>query len=79
MAHDPSEDDRTAALRSQIDENLRRIYRTALEDAVPERFTRLLQQLRDADRTPPPPAAEAAASAATSDATLTPSATEPGS
>jgi hypothetical protein len=52
MPHDPSDDDHKAALRSQIDENLRRIYHTALEDAVPERFTRLLQQLRDASSTP---------------------------
>lgn len=47
MPHAPSDEERKAALRSQIDENLRRIYHTALEDAVPERFTRLLQQLRD--------------------------------
>jgi hypothetical protein len=77
MAHDPSNNDRTASLRLQIDENLRRIYHTMLEDAVPERFTRLLQQLRDADRTPPPPAPEAPAASA--DAPLPPSATEPGS
>ena len=58
MPNDPPDDDCRAALRSQIDENLRRIYHTALEDAVPERFTRLLQQLRDAGG--PPPAAEPA-------------------
>jgi hypothetical protein len=46
MAPEPSDDDRKSALRSQINENLRRIYDTALEDEVPERFTQLLQQLR---------------------------------
>lgn len=67
MAPDPTDEDRKAALRSQIDENLRRIYHTALEDAVPERFARLLQQLRESAAGAPPAA----------DAELAPSQTLP--
>lgn len=47
MAHHPSDDDHKSALRDQINENLRLVYNTALNDEVPERFRVLLQQLRD--------------------------------
>jgi predicted metal-dependent hydrolase len=33
-------------LQEQIDENLRRVYREALEEEVPDRFRELLEQLR---------------------------------
>lgn len=34
---------------SQIDENLRRVYRDMLEPDVPPRFTELLNKLREQD------------------------------
>ncbi|WP_093033195.1 NepR family anti-sigma factor [Roseovarius azorensis] len=37
---------RTSKLDQQIDENLRRVYSDAAREPVPERFTRLLEQLR---------------------------------
>lgn len=43
----PPDDNRKAALRNQIDENLRRIYDAALQEEVPESLKMLLQQLRD--------------------------------
>nr|WP_168184063.1 NepR family anti-sigma factor [Pseudoruegeria sp. SK021] len=36
----------TSGLKSQIDENLKRVYREALEEDVPDRFKDLLEQLR---------------------------------
>lgn len=39
--------DRTAsALKAQIDENLKRVYQSALTEDVPDRFKDLLAQLR---------------------------------
>ncbi|GGH34675.1 hypothetical protein SAMN05444007_10720 [Cribrihabitans marinus] len=35
-----------AKLRSQIDQNLKRVYQEALEEEVPDRFKELLEQLR---------------------------------
>ncbi len=32
---------------NQIDENLKRIYDNIVEDEVPERFAKLIEQLRD--------------------------------
>lgn len=37
---------RTSKLNQQIDENLRRVYSDAAKEPVPERFTKLLEQLR---------------------------------
>ncbi len=34
-------------LERQIDENLRRVYQQALDEAVPDRFLQLLSQLKD--------------------------------
>ena len=34
----------------QIDDNLRRVYTEAFEEPVPERFTKLLDQLRDKEQ-----------------------------
>lgn len=34
-------------IKLQIDENLRRVYQTALVEEVPDRFKQLLQQLKD--------------------------------
>lgn len=33
--------------RSQIDENLRRVYEDMVEDDIPDRFVELLRKLRD--------------------------------
>lgn len=41
---------RNPGLKQQIDENLRRIYREAAEEPVPDRFTQLLEQLRQQDQ-----------------------------
>jgi Anti-sigma factor NepR len=35
------------AVTREIDENLKRVYQAALTDDVPDRFTRLLAQLRE--------------------------------
>lgn len=43
MAAEPTK----SRLKEQIDENLKRVYRDALEEAVPDRFNLLLQQLKD--------------------------------
>ncbi|KZY37753.1 hypothetical protein A3731_14630 [Roseovarius sp. HI0049] len=37
---------RTNKVDQQIDDNLRRVYSEAFEEPVPERFTKLLDQLR---------------------------------
>ena len=42
-------DDPRAKLRSQIDENLKLIYDQTLKEEVPDRFLKLLEQLRDQD------------------------------
>lgn len=34
------------AIRAQIDENLKRVYQSALEESVPDRFKQLLEQLK---------------------------------
>jgi hemerythrin-like domain-containing protein len=48
---------RTTELNQQIDDNLRRVYADAAKEPVPERFTKLLEQLRmhAAERPPEPP------------------------
>lgn len=48
---------RTTELNQQIDDNLRRVYADAAKEPVPERFTKLLEQLRTraTERTPEPP------------------------
>jgi hypothetical protein len=43
MVHDKDE----PRLRAQIDENLKRVYKEALEAEVPDRFKLLLAQLRE--------------------------------
>jgi hypothetical protein len=44
------QDDRKTRIDQQIDENLRRVYRAALEEEVPERFQDLLRRLKEQDR-----------------------------
>ncbi len=34
-------------IKAQIDENLKRVYQSALVEEVPDRFKMLLQQLKD--------------------------------
>jgi hypothetical protein len=48
---------RTNELDQQIDDNLRRVYADAAKEPVPERFTKLLEQLRAraAEAQPKPP------------------------
>jgi predicted metal-dependent hydrolase len=46
MAREPEKE---RNLDQQIDENLRRIYRERLEEAVPDRFEELLRRLRQQD------------------------------
>ncbi len=41
------QDDRKKRLDQQIDENLRRVYKSTLEEEVPERFLDLLRKLKD--------------------------------
>ena len=38
--------DARRAAQQEIDENLRRVYQEALEQELPDRFSQLLQQLR---------------------------------
>ncbi len=41
-----------AAIATQIDENLRRIYAAKLSEEIPERLQDLLRQLREKDVSP---------------------------
>lgn len=41
---------RNTKVDQQIDENLRRVYAEAAEEAVPDRFTQLLEQLRQQEQ-----------------------------
>lgn len=38
------------AVTKEIDENLKLVYQDALKDEVPDRFTKLLAQLREKER-----------------------------
>jgi hypothetical protein len=42
-------DDKSSPKR-QIDENLRRVYQEALDEAVPDRFKELLAKLKEQDK-----------------------------
>lgn len=42
MAEDPAK----SRLKQQIDENLKRVYEDALQEEVPDRFKRLLEDLK---------------------------------
>lgn len=51
MTKKQDEDDpKRQAIREQIDENLRRVYVTALSEELPERFRDLLAQLQAKER-----------------------------
>lgn len=60
---------RSTAVRTQIDENLKRVYEDALNEEVPDRFMALLEQLKRGETfeapnsVPESPAASATASA----------------
>ncbi|MEO3415099.1 NepR family anti-sigma factor [Roseovarius sp. CAU 1744] len=41
---------RNPKVDQQIDENLRRVYAEAAEEPVPDRFTQLLEQLRQQEQ-----------------------------
>ena len=46
MYSDMSESNPRSKIRDQIDENLKRIYDETLNEAIPDRLTQLLEQLR---------------------------------
>ena len=46
MYPDMAESDTRSKIRDQIDENLKRIYDETLHEAIPDRLTQLLEQLR---------------------------------
>lgn len=46
MANKP----RTSRLEQQIDDNLRRVYSDTVNEPLPERFTQLLDQLRQQEQ-----------------------------
>ena len=46
MYSDMAESDTRSKIRNQIDENLKRIYDETLHEAIPDRLTQLLEQLR---------------------------------
>ena len=53
MSSDPEEKaPQRQAMRAQIDENLRRVYSTALNEELPDRFRDLLAQLKAAEQGP---------------------------
>lgn len=45
-----TENRRTSKVDQQIDENLRRAYSEAAQEPVPDRFTQLLEQLRQQEQ-----------------------------
>ena len=45
-----SHDKKSANLRRQIDENLRRVYRQDKDEEIPDRFEKLLAQLKASDK-----------------------------
>ena len=46
---DMKQERRTARLSEEIDANLKRVYGDMLDESVPDRFTDLLAQLKEAD------------------------------
>ncbi|MBZ4023897.1 hypothetical protein CKO11_15700 [Rhodobacter sp. TJ_12] len=46
MAQEMTEEKSKPALRRDIDENLKRVYESALEPEIPDRFKALLAQLK---------------------------------
>lgn len=53
------------ALKQTIEENLRKVYHDLLQAEVPDRFTALIDQLRQQSQSPAPAPADAAPSVAT--------------
>jgi hypothetical protein len=47
--HKDEDPPRRQAIRAQIDENLKRVYTTALNEELPDRFRDLLAQLKATD------------------------------
>lgn len=47
MYREMTENSEKSKIKSQIDENLKRIYDDVLKEAIPDRFQDLLQQLRE--------------------------------
>lgn len=43
----PEQDGQADQIKAQIEENLKRVYQSALTEEVPDRFKQLLQQLKD--------------------------------
>ncbi|MFC3183002.1 NepR family anti-sigma factor [Cypionkella sinensis] len=45
----PEQDGQSDQIKAQIEENLKRVYQSALVEEVPDRFKMLLQQLKEKD------------------------------
>jgi Anti-sigma factor NepR len=52
MHPDMAENNPKSKIREQIDENLRRIYDETLNEDIPDKLTKLLEQLRQKSGTP---------------------------
>lgn len=50
--------DKGSSVQRQIDENLKRVYGDVLKQDVPERFSKLLDQLKNANSTEEPPSSQ---------------------
>ena len=48
----------TSKLEQQIDENLRRVYADVAQEPLPDRFTQLLNQLREKEQATTEPTSE---------------------
>jgi len=51
MWEDMPDDKSNQKLRAQIDANLKRVYDDLVQEAIPDRFKQLLDQLRNAEKT----------------------------
>ncbi|MCC1492924.1 hypothetical protein J1C49_09915 [Cognatishimia sp. F0-27] len=45
--------DKESRLQDEIDANLKKVYDDVLNEEIPDRFTQLLQRLRESDRSGP--------------------------
>jgi len=50
MYGDMADDKSNQKIRTQIDANLKRVYDDLVQEAVPDRFRELLDQLRNAEK-----------------------------
>ena len=50
FSHSQTDETQDLALQRQIDENLKRVYRDTLSEALPDRFETLIERLREQDK-----------------------------